>query len=158
MVSSTTIQRVLQDFHYTMKSIVSVPELRNDERTLNLREEYATKFRHLESTSEHKNFIFLVEVEFSVVSCQRRGRLRQGTSAYVTVSAAKSQNISVIAAMNKYGTIFYKVYKAVTGEDFKQCFIELKAATVSAGIENPIYIYIYLIMLIIMDYKKLSIN
>ena len=81
-------------------------------------------------------------MEFSVVSCQRRGRLRQGTSAYVTVSAAKSRNISVIAAMNKYGTIFYKVYKAVTGEDFKQCFIELKAATVSAGIENPIYIYI----------------
>ena len=37
--------------------------------------------------------------------------------------------------------IFHEVYdKAVTGEDFKQCLIELKAATVSAGIENPIYI------------------
>ena len=35
--------------------------------------------------------------------------------------------------------IFHKVYNAVTGEDFKQCLIELKAATVSAGIENPIY-------------------
>ena len=37
--------------------------------------------------------------------------------------------------------IFHKVYdKAVTGKNFKQYLIELKAATVSAGIENPIYI------------------
>ena len=140
-VSSSTIHRVLKDFHYTMKSVVFVPERRNDERTLNLREEYAATFRHLESTLEHKNFIFLDEVGFNVVSRPRRGRSRQDTSAYVTVSAAKSRNISVVAAMNKYGMIFHKVYdKAVTGEDFKQCLIELKAATVPAGIENPIYV------------------
>ena len=43
--------------------------------------------------------------------------------------------------MNKYEMIFHKIYdKAVTGEDFRQCLIELKAATVSAGIESPIYI------------------
>ena len=36
--------------------------------------------------------------------------------------------------------IFQKIYKAVTGEDFKQCLIELKAATASAGIESPVYI------------------
>ena len=78
---------------------------------------------------------------FSVVSCPRREKLRHGTSAYVTVSAAKSQNISVVAAMNKYGMIFHKVYdKAITGEDFKQCLIEVKGATVSDEIENPIYI------------------
>ena len=82
-VSSSTIQHVLKDFHYKMKSVVSVPERRNDERTLNLREEYAAKFRHLESTSEH-NFFFLDKVGFSVVS-HPKGRLRQGTSAYVTV-------------------------------------------------------------------------
>ena len=93
---------------------------------------------------------------FSVVSRPRRGRSRQGTPAYVTVSAAKSQNISVVAAMNKYRMIFHKVYdKAVTGQDFKQCLIELKAATVSAGIENPIYILI--VSIIIVDYKKLLI-
>ena len=36
-VSASTIQRVLNDFHYFMKSIVAVPERRNDKRTLNLR-------------------------------------------------------------------------------------------------------------------------
>ena len=124
-----------------MKSVVSVPERRNNERTLNLREECAAKCRHLESTSEHKNIIFLDEAGFGVVSRPRRGRSRQGTSAYVTVSAAKSHNISVVAVMNKYEMIFHTVYdKAVTGKDLKQCLIELKAATVSAGIENPIYI------------------
>ena len=84
-----------------MKSVVSIPERRNDETTLNLREEYAAKFRHLKSTSEQKNFIFLYEVGFSLVSRPRRGRSRQGTSAYATVSTSKSQNISVVAAINK---------------------------------------------------------
>ena len=42
-VSNSTIQRVVNGFHYTMKSVVSVPERRNNERTLNLREEYAGK-------------------------------------------------------------------------------------------------------------------
>ena len=75
------------------------------------------------------------------MSRPRRGRSRQGISAYVTVSAAKSQNILVVAAINKYGMIFHKVYdKAITKEDFKQCLIELKATTVSTGIENTIYI------------------
>ena len=38
--------------------------------------------------------------------------------------------------------VFHKVYdKAVTGEDFKQCLIDVKAATVSARTENPIYVY-----------------
>ena len=54
-VSSSAIQRFLKDFYYIIKSVVSVPETKNDERTLNLKEEYATKFRHLESTSEYKN-------------------------------------------------------------------------------------------------------
>ena len=142
-VSNSTIQCILKDFHYTIKSVVSVPEKKNNERTLNLREEYAAKFRHLESTSKPKNFIFLdiVVNRFSVVSRPKRGRSRQGISTYVPVSAAKSRNISGVAAMNRYEMIFHKIYdKAVTKEDFKQCLIELKAATVSAGIENPIYI------------------
>ena len=78
-VSSHTIHRVLKDFRYTMKSVVPVPKRKSNERTLNLKEEYAAKFRHLESTSEHKNFIFLDEVGFSVVSLPRRGRSKQGT-------------------------------------------------------------------------------
>ena len=67
-----------------MKSVVSVPEKRNDEKSLNMREEYAAKFKHLESTSEHKNLIFLDKVGFSVLSCPKRGRLRQNNSTYET--------------------------------------------------------------------------
>ena len=99
---------------------------------------------HLEPTSKHKNFIFLYELGFSVVSRPRRGKLKQGTSAYVTVFTAKSRNISVIAARNKYGMIFHKIYdKAVTGEDFKHCLIELKGATVFVGVKNLIYSSIF---------------
>ena len=115
-VSASTIQRVLDGFHYSMKSILAVPERRNDERTLNLMEEYALKFRNLESEQEHKNFVFVDEMRFTVVSRPKRRRSRQGTSPYVTVNAAKSRNIFVVAAMNKYRMIYHKILdKAVTG-------------------------------------------
>ena len=36
--------------------------------------------------------------------------------------------------------IIHKIYDKTNSKDFKQCLIELKAATVSAGIESCIYI------------------
>ena len=93
-----------------MKSIVAVPERRNDKKTLNLWEEYASKFRNLEFEQEHKNFVFVDEIRLTVVSRPKRGRSRQGTSPYVTVNAARSRNISVVTAMNKYRMIYYKIH------------------------------------------------
>ena len=101
-MSNVNIDRCLKKFHYTIKKISIVPDGRNNDRTIDLREKYAENFRRIETVYEDKNIIFADEVGFSVSTRPKRGRAQQGRSAYVDVSAVKTRNISVFAAMNKY--------------------------------------------------------
>ena len=141
LTSKSAIDRILRGFHYTVKSIVLVSQRRNDVRTIDIRERYAEKFRRLEAETEHSNLVFIDEVGFCVVSRPKKGRSIVGSSPYVSVSAARSRNISVVAAMNKYGLIYHKIHNtAVNGEDFKTCLIELKNQCLAAGISDPVFI------------------
>ncbi|TBU13304.1 hypothetical protein CWI38_0473p0030 [Hamiltosporidium tvaerminnensis] len=125
-VSTSTIDRALREFHYTLKRRKSVPERRNSLSTLELGTNYATSFRELEVDNDDKNFVFLDEVGFTVVTRPSRGRNMRGKSAYLSVTAARSRNISVVAAMNKYGMIYHKIHeRAVKGEDFKLSIKEI---------------------------------
>ena len=74
-----------------------------------------------------------------MVSRPNKGRSLKGKSAYLSVPAARSRNISVVAAMSKYGMFYYSIReRAVTGEDFKETLISLKNACCEKGILNPI--------------------
>lgn len=43
--------------------------------------------------------------------------------------------------MNKYGMIYHKIHKkAVNGENFKECLVELKAACLTMNINDPTFI------------------
>ena len=110
-VSNSTVDRALREFHYTLKRVTLVPERRNSVSTVELRTSYAASYRQLEVNNDDKNFVFLAEVGFSVVTRPSRGRNRRGESAYLFVTAARSRNISVIVAMNKYGMIYHKIHK-----------------------------------------------
>lgn len=122
-VSLRKVDRVLRVFHYTLKR--SIRASRNTKRVLNLRVHYALHFRNLEIEYDENNFIFFNAVGFSVLSRHQKGRSPQGISAYVLVSAARSRNISVVAAVNEFGVIYKKKFlRRVNREDFKQCFTE----------------------------------
>ena len=124
-----------------MKSVVTVPEKINDDQTIRLRSKHANGFRSLKTEFENSNFIFIDEVGFSVVTCPKRGHSKTGCFSYVNVSAARSQNISVLAAMNKYGMIYHKMFnQALNGKDFKSALTEIKDKCTSKGILNPIFI------------------
>ena len=85
--------------------------------------------------------IFVDEVGFSVSTCHKRGRSVAGASAIVTVPEARSRNISVFAAMNKYGMIFHKIFNnPVNGETFKQCLTDLKNVCTVKEIYDPLFI------------------
>ena len=59
----------------------------------------------------------------------------------MSVSAARSRNISVVAAMNKYGMVFHKIHeKAVNEKNFKDALKEIHHACVSMGIDSPVFI------------------
>lgn len=140
-VSSSTVDRAIKDFHYTLKEITKIPERRNTISTIDCRESYAIAFRNYEATIDQENLIFLDEVGFNVVSRPKKGRSLSGSSAYLTVPAARSRNISVIAAMNKSGMIYYKINeKAFCGNDFINSMRELKEACDFKGINSPVFI------------------
>lgn len=139
--SISTIDRVIGQFHYTLKALVKVPERRNCETTIRKRKVYSEMFRELETTVPHESIIFLDEVGFSVVTRPKRGRSLKGTSAYCSVSGARSRNISVVAAVNKNGIIYSKIHdKAVTGEDFKLSLEEIKIQCSLNQIPDPIFV------------------
>ena len=128
-VGKSTVERIVKGFHYNLKSTVSIPERRNCDSTLESRFNYARDFRNLELETEDKNLVFLDEVGFAVVTRPKRGRAARGASPFLSVSAARSRNISVVAAMNKYGMVYHKIHdKAVNGENFRDCLVELKDA------------------------------
>lgn len=141
IASVSTIHRCILGFHYTLKNLVMVPAPRNCLRTIEKRYAYAQDFNRKLLEVDDKNFIFVDEVGYSVVSRTRKGRSLIGTSPYVSTVAVKSRNISVIAAMNKCGMVFYKINNGpVNGENFKQFLIDLKITCTLIGIQNPTFV------------------
>ena len=140
-VSLSTINRCLKEFHYSLKSLTIVPERKNAESTLEQRFLYAQTFNTKMLQTDDKNFIFIDEAGFSISCSTQSGRSLTGTSAYVRVGAVRSKNVSVIAAMNKYGMIFHKInYRPVNGEDLKCYLLELVKTCNEGGIDSPCFI------------------
>lgn len=140
-VSTSTIDRCINEFHYTLKQVSIVPVLRNNERIIQQRLEYSSMFREYEITHSSESLIFLDEVGFTVSTRPKRGRSLRGTSTFVDVPAARTRNISVLAAMNRNGMIYHKVHdKALNGEDFKSALIDLKNTCDERSIVNCVFI------------------
>ncbi|TBU11544.1 hypothetical protein CWI38_1149p0020 [Hamiltosporidium tvaerminnensis] len=107
----------------TIDRAPETPERRNKLSTIDLRTNYATCFRELEVDNDDKNFVFLDE------------------SAYLSVTEARSRNISVVAVMNKYGMIYHKIHeRAVNDEDLKLSIKEINESCQPQGILTPIFV------------------
>ncbi|TBU10098.1 hypothetical protein CWI38_2024p0010 [Hamiltosporidium tvaerminnensis] len=57
-VSTSTIDRALREFHYTIKRVTVVPGRRNTLSIIELRTNYATCFRELEVDNDEKTLSF----------------------------------------------------------------------------------------------------
>lgn len=140
-VGKTTIDRCLRDFHYTMKSLIAIPIRRNVPSTIQSRYDYAERFNQMFLEINDNKFIFIDEVGFSVCARTKKGRSAVGTLATISVPAVKSKNISMVAAVNKYEIINYKINNGpVNGENFKNFLLSLHTKLIEKRIENPIYI------------------
>ncbi|TBT97371.1 DDE-like endonuclease, partial [Hamiltosporidium magnivora] len=121
--------------------VTLVPERRYTNSTIELRTIYAISFRELEVDNDDIKFVFLDEVGFAVLARPGRGHNMRGESAYLSVTAARSRNISVVAAINKYGMIYYKIHeRAVNGEDLKLSIKEINKSCQRQGILTPIFV------------------
>lgn len=141
ITSISTIDRTLRSFHYTLKVATRVPERRNSINTIETRYDYAMRFRELETSTRHENLIFIDEVGFQVVTRPKRARSLRGTGAYTQVSAARSRNISVLAACNKNGMIGHLISNvAYNGESFINGMLTIKQKCAEKGIFEPVFV------------------
>jgi hypothetical protein len=77
-VYTSTIDRCLKSFHYTVKNVLPVPAARNTERIIEARFMYAQEFRRLEQTTSLESFLFLDKVGFKVCTHPKRRRSKLG--------------------------------------------------------------------------------
>lgn len=108
LIAKSTVARILDAFHFSLKRIHKIPEKRNDTHTILLRLEYARHFISLPALYSEDHYIFIDEVGFNVSMRVTRGRSLVGTPATQNVPSIRSRNISVCCAINKNGIILYE--------------------------------------------------
>ena len=100
-VSTSTIQRLIHEFYFSMKTIRLESERRNDEETIETRFEYANQFLQKISQINDESLIFDDETGFSISMKRKRGRSKKGAKAIKIVENIRTRNISICCAMNK---------------------------------------------------------
>lgn len=125
-ISKSTVARILNDFHYTLKRLHLIPERRNNENVLEERRQYAFSFTFLPASFSEEEMIFIDEVGFNVTLRTTRRSL-VGTPATQIVPSIRSRNISVICALNIYGIVHYTYsHRAINKDLFIEFINELK--------------------------------
>lgn len=140
-VSTSTINRCLDEFHYTVKTLNVVPVRRNCESTIATRVTYGTEFQNVLFDVGESRIVFIDEVGYNVSQRVRFGRSQRGTPARISVPQVRSRNISVIAAMTANGMVYHSIVDgAVNGEIFKGFLTQLKTVCESKGIMDCYFV------------------
>ncbi|KII70776.1 hypothetical protein RF11_02538 [Thelohanellus kitauei] len=122
-VGKSTIDRVLQRFHYSGKCVSIIPERRNNESTQNIRERYGTRYLEpLQSLKEHQ-FIFIDECGVNISMRTSHGRSKIGSPAIHVVPNLRSRNISICAAMNVNGMLLHKWHDRATNRNLSGNYV-----------------------------------
>jgi len=119
VVSTASIGRSIKDFYYSLKRVTLVPEIRNCERVVDERYQYATTYLLL----NEEKVVFLDEFG---VSCSLRvnyGRSQIGSPARKIVSSIRSRNYSVSAAITKLGLLFHQTLKTSLNGNLYRDFV-----------------------------------
>lgn len=141
LVCETTIRNSLLRFHYSLKKISIRPQRRNNEQTINIRENYANNFLVLAASREERQIIFLDEVGFCFTMRSGYGRSIRGTPAVLTVPQIRSRNISVCCSISKYEILYYRAQVVPFNTNFFTNFlIDLFQVLIEKNIHNALLI------------------
>lgn len=125
-VSTETVRRYTVGFHYSLKRVQFIAAAADTEELWNRRTEYSEWF--LGSDWKLGSVVFLDETGFNISMRRTRGRSLVSSPARVTVPFLKSRNITVIAAVNCFSLLHYKILdhpaNAATFEEFLHELVE----------------------------------
>ena len=140
-VSTSTIDRTLASFHYSLKKLVPVPERRNSAENIEARFNYALRFLALTEDFAASEIFFADEVGFSVSMRRKKGRSLIGTPASLILPAIRSKNISVCAVVGRLGmqykSINFRPYNTASFLGFIRDFFDV---ILESGLERCVVI------------------
>jgi len=116
-VSLMTIGRYITAFNYTIKSTKLIPQRRNDDRSIDDREEYALAYFRMLTNIDDSKVYFIDEVGFNISMRSSKGRSLRGTNAIKIVPGLRSRNISICCCISKIGIATCKMQKSPFNTD-----------------------------------------
>ena len=141
VVSISTVNRAICEFHYSLKQLSVAPERRNTPDALEIRLRYSESFRTIEDGVGSENFVFIDEVGFKIETRPSRGRALINTPAYYEVPQIRSKNFSVVAAMTKNTMLFSKIHtRPINSEMFQECLNEIKDKCLQLNLMSPVLV------------------
>ena len=137
--SSSTIDRAVRGFHYTMKRTKPIPERRNCVKTIEDRFIYAANIYRYRNSG--RPMFFLDEFGISVSTRPSYGRSPLGQPAYKKVASIRSKNFSVEAIMSTEGIYFFEVMNVAHNvEHFEQFLVRVVNFFIRDGIQNAVVV------------------
>ncbi len=117
VISPSTVDRTLKQFHYSFKRLTLIPERRNSPDVIEKRHQYAVEYNRL--MPEREKMFFLDETGVQIFSRSSYGRSPKGTRATKNVRQLRSRNYSIAIAMNHESLFFFEIQdKAYNAEDY----------------------------------------
>jgi transposase len=106
-ISLSTVNRAVQNFHYSVKRISFVPERRNTPDTIQARFDYAVQYNRI--MLERDKIFFIDEYGIQVNSRVSYGRSVRNTRASKVKAQLRGRNYSIAAAMNDNSLYLFQV-------------------------------------------------
>jgi len=137
LLSVATLQRTINDFEYTFKKVVLIPEARNKEINIERRFDYAREIM----TKNIDDLIFVDEMGVNCSMRQRYGRSLVGTNPRKTITSIRSQNISVCAGISRNAVLHFQIQERSFNTDgFHGYVVELLKTLQIMNMMNKIII------------------
>jgi len=112
-----TISRYIKEFNYTIKSTKFISQRRNDDKSIDDREEYALAYFRMLSQIDESRVYVVDEVGFNTSMRSSLGRSLRGTIAIHVVQGLRSKNISVCCCLSKLGIATYQIQNRAFNTD-----------------------------------------
>jgi hypothetical protein len=106
-ISLSTVNRAIQNFHYSVKRISFVPERRNTPDTIEARFDYAVQYNRI--MLERDKIFFIDEYGIQVNSRVSYGRSVRNTRPSKVKAQLRGHNYSIAAAMNDNSLYLFQV-------------------------------------------------
>lgn len=110
-ISISSIDRLLDGYHYSLKKMIVQPTERNTESTKTKRAEYAA---WLQQTGSSVLRLYIDETNYNIWCCRTFGRAKIAQSPIRKLPSSRGPNLNILACFSAAGILRYECHSRVT--------------------------------------------